>query len=208
MFTCRKQDNTVLTYLNRLYERGKNLEYYTIEAKKMPYDCQEEDWEGLEYRTINLFGEEFVLFKSGVPNKLAKLVIDNNTKYTLRTGEILDLGGGYGLEIKQVDIKGDKVWVEFTKDGEFIEDTIIDLEKCLSTWTLKLDNVEEEENVTVLKIRLLSAFKGDIDAIVQIQGLWLIDYQNAFTIEKGDIFGKFEVDEIGSSYLKFKVNET
>ena len=32
---------------------------------------------------------------------------------------------GYALEAKQVDVDGEKVWLEFSKDGEYVDDEII-----------------------------------------------------------------------------------
>ncbi|WP_235283081.1 S-layer protein domain-containing protein, partial [Methanosarcina mazei] len=42
-------------------------------------------------------------------------VIKFNFPGVVRTGEQLDLGEGYAIEAKQVDVDGEKVWLEFTK---------------------------------------------------------------------------------------------
>ncbi|MDD4497827.1 MAG: S-layer protein domain-containing protein, partial [Methanosarcinaceae archaeon] len=78
------------------------------------------------YSVAGFFAEEFVpVFEDKeVPDNsvLAKLVLDDDEAYTLRTGEELDLGNGYAIEAKQVDVDGKKAWLTFTKDGEFVED--------------------------------------------------------------------------------------
>ena len=47
-----------------------------------------------QYKLINLSGEKYVPLNNNV-GKLAKLVLDSKSVYTLKTGENLDLGGDY-----------------------------------------------------------------------------------------------------------------
>ncbi|AKB28953.1 hypothetical protein MSSIT_2234 [Methanosarcina siciliae T4/M] len=61
---------------------------------------------------IGFGAQKFIPLKPDRADKLAMLVLDSDDKYTLRTGEILDLGEGYILEAKQVDVDGEKVWLE------------------------------------------------------------------------------------------------
>ena len=42
-------------------------------------------------------------------------------------------------------------------------------------------------------------FQGAVDSIAQIEGLWLIDYKNAMTIENDDTFGELEVNLQGTT---------
>ncbi len=187
---------------------GKS-KFHIIKLTPVPFACQNNDWSGQKYKIAKLFdekGEEFVALSAEISNKFSKLVIDNNDKYTIRVGEILDLGEGYALEIKQISSNDDKIWVEFTKDGQFIDDEILDLKNNGSTWDVKLDSIEDEDDILVLKVHFANIFHGNDDNLVQIQGLWLIDYENAFTIERGDEFGDLEVCEIGSSYIRFLNN--
>ncbi|MGB9133076.1 MAG: S-layer protein domain-containing protein, partial [Methanosarcina sp.] len=80
-------------------------------------DYEHEEWGN--YSVLGLFAEKYIPLKDK-PDKLAKLVIDSDDKYTIRTGETLDLGEGYTIEAKQVDVDGEKVWLELSKDGEYV----------------------------------------------------------------------------------------
>ena len=181
---------------------------YTCYVVNSSYEYTDaEDWyeDESEYPIIGFFAEEYVpLLEKDDPlsdckaDKLAKLLLDSDDKYTVTTGESLDLGDGYTLEAKQVDVDGDKVWLEFSKDGEFIDDEVIDVSDGNSstaehTWTVDLDDIEDEDNIVVLKVHVNQVFQGSVDSIAQIEGLWLIDYQNAFTIDDGDEYGELEV---------------
>ena len=94
----------------------KNELVYTTTIGNVDY--QSDDFNGT-YPVLGFFAEEYVPLKSNDASKLAKLVVDSDDKYTLKTGEKVDLGQGYALEAKQVDVDGKKVWLEFTKDGEY-----------------------------------------------------------------------------------------
>lgn len=79
---------------------------------------------------IDLFGEKYVpLHANGDPiwkshvDKLAKLVLDlplEGETYTLKAGEILDLGQGYGLEVKQINIDNKQYKRTLMEDISFI----------------------------------------------------------------------------------------
>ncbi len=161
-------------------------------------------WYNEQNPVIDLFGEKYVpllakgdsIWKSHI-NKLAKLVRDDNEKYTLKTGDMLDLGSGYSLQAKQVDVDGKTVWLEFIRDGEYIDDKIISVaDGSDSTWDVQRDNIQDEDDITVLRIHVNQIFLGAADSIAQIEGIWLIDYADAITLETGDEFGEFTLIKI------------
>ncbi len=158
-------------------------------------------WSNEQYPVIDSFEKDVPLLVNNDPiwkshvNKLAKLILDSKDKYTLRTGEFLDLGESYVIKAKQVDVKGDKVWLEFYKDGEFVDDEIISVGTGTNTWKVKLD-VEDEEDIVVLRVHVEKVFQGAVDSIAQIDGLWLIDYANPMVLKVDDKFGEFTLDNI------------
>ena len=77
---------------------------YNTTIKEVKYNF--ENWG--TYSIIGFFCESYVPLKSNDASKLAKLVLDSDDKYTMRTGETLDLGEGYTLEAKQIDVDGEK----------------------------------------------------------------------------------------------------
>ncbi len=146
-------------------------------------------------RYVPLLENNFPIWQSHV-DKLSKLVLDSDDKYTLKTGEKLDLGNGYSFLAKQVDVDGKKVWLEFDKDGQYVDDKIVSTDTGDHTWTCVLDNIQGVENVPVLKVCVNQVFQGAVDSIAQIKGLWLIDYANAMTLEIGDQFGNLTLTQI------------
>jgi S-layer protein (TIGR01567 family) len=165
-------------------------------------DYQHGEWG--QYPTIDIFGEKHVtlfaknnsIWQSHV-NKLAKLVLDSSGNYYLKVGEKLDLGQGYSLEIKQIDVDGEKVWLEFYEDGQYVDDHIISAGTVSeSTWTCTLDNIEGVNDVPVLKVHVNQVSLVGDDIIVQIDGIWLIDYVNTMTLNIGDQLGEFKLTSI------------
>ena len=118
----------------------------TIGNAKYQYD----DWGN--YSVLGFFADKYIPLKSNSADKLAKLVLDSDDKYTLKTGDSLDLGDGYSLQAKQVDVDGNKVWLEFDKDGEYVDDEIVSTDSGDHIWTCKVDDVQGEDDVPVLKV--------------------------------------------------------
>jgi|GEM_PF-1985728 len=158
-----------------------------------------------QYPVMNLFGEKYVpilnddnpIWKSHV-NKLAKLVLDTDTKYNLKPGDKIDLGDGYTLKAMLVYVDSKKVWLEFEKDGMFVDDLIVSTDSGNGTLNYKLDNVQYENNVPVLKIHVNKIFQGAVDSIAQINGLWLIDYANTTNLKVGDKFKGYTLTKINN----------
>ncbi|AKB31509.1 hypothetical protein MSSIH_0819 [Methanosarcina siciliae HI350] len=159
-------------------------------------------WSGEQYPSIELFGEEYVplleeddqIWEAHV-DKLTRVVIDNESSYNLTGGESLDIGQGYSLQVKQVDVDGEKVWLEFYKGGQYVDDQILSTDSGDNTWNCTLD-IQGINNVTVLKAHVNRITQGTTDSVVQIDGIWLIDYENTTTLQIGDQFGNCTLSEI------------
>jgi S-layer protein (TIGR01567 family) len=168
------------------------------------YECG--SWSNEQYPVIDLFGDEYVPLlannddiREAHVDKLAGLVLDSNETYTLEKGEKLDLGHGYALEARQItdSIDGGKVWLEFTRDRQYVADQNISVDsENNKTWTVVLDNVQGENDIVVMKVHVRQLFVGTEKSIVWINGIWLIDYSNARTLNIGDKFGEFTLEEI------------
>ncbi|MCD4821527.1 MAG: PGF-pre-PGF domain-containing protein [Methanococcoides sp.] len=173
----------------------------TIQEEGLVYETQieqvdfESDALGDTYNVMGFFGDVYVPLKSNTPDKLARLLIDCNEKYILRTGDTLYLGDGYAITPSQIDVDGDKVWMEFSKDGEFIDDHVIEVSAEGATWVFDTD-VAGESDAEVLRVHVTNVFLEDNLAVVE--GIWLIDFQNVMEVKSDDEFGVFEVVEISN----------
>jgi S-layer protein (TIGR01567 family) len=155
---------------------------------------------GYTYPVIGLFGDKYIPTSDDDAGELAKLLIDTDDKYTLRTGSTLELAYGYELTAKDIDVEGDKVYMELSKDGEFIEEKTIDVTVGEATWDYKV-NIGNQEGVIVFRVLITDIFQGQVDSLVVVEGLWLLDYENVLEIECSDEFGELEVDSISDSIV-------
>ncbi|RNI15675.1 PGF-CTERM sorting domain-containing protein [Methanohalophilus sp. RSK] len=153
----------------------------------------------LTFEKIGFMAEEYVPIVEGDASMLSKLLMDDDTSYTIRTGEALELGEGYVLTPQQIDVDGNKVWLELTKDGEFIDDAVIstsNADKEEKTWYVEQEVLGED--VDTLVIHVDEVFQGQVDSLAVIEGIWQIS-DDAMEVEVDDEFGKMIVDEDGGS---------
>ena len=181
---------------------------YQTQIQPVAYEYENASVGWGTYPVIGFFGDKYIPLKLTDASKLVKLVLDSDDKYTIRIGETLDLGQGYSLEAKQVDAAGEKVWLQFSKDGKYVDDEIISVaNNTQSTWEVELDGIQGEDDVVVLKIHVNQVFQDAVGSIVQIEGVWLIDYANAMTIESDDKFGKLNNVNINGTTLSISNKE-
>jgi S-layer protein (TIGR01567 family) len=134
------------------------------------------------YPMLPLYGKVYVPLASDRANKLAELLLDNDDRFTLYLNESLELGSGYALKLKQIDESGNKVVLEFLKDGYPVTSQALDLsvgDPFYATWNLYVDGIEGENDVLVFKVHVNQVFDAGENSFIEIEGLWLIDYANA-----------------------------
>ena len=166
-----------------------------------------------QYKVIDLFGKPYIPLQKkdstiSKDEKLAHLLCDNNDKFTLNIGESLDLGYGYSLIAKQIDTDGNKVWFELLKDGEFIDNSIVSINTNDTSWILE-KNICGEKDVVIFRVHVNQVFQGTESSIVEIKGLWLIDFNelNILTLSIDQSFGKFSYKGMVNGSLIFKSND-
>jgi S-layer protein (TIGR01567 family) len=188
--TGRTIDEADLVYTSTIQQTD-----YTGDFADEPTDSDE-----TTFPIIGIFAQEYVATSDSDAGELVKLLVDSDDKYTLRTGSALELVEGYELTAKQIDVDGNKVWMELSKDGEFIEDEVIDVSNGEATWNYDVD-VGDQTDVIVFRVLITDVFQGQVDSLAVVEGIWLIDYENILTIETSDEFGELEVDSVSDSIV-------
>ena len=107
----------------------KNLQY---ETKPIKTDFEYGDWGS--YQVIGFMAERYFAGyteNSSFANddisvisegQLSKVLIDSDDRKSLYTGSSLILEEGYSLNIVEVDVNGDTVWVQLEKDGNVVDE--------------------------------------------------------------------------------------
>ena len=162
----------------------------------------------VDFQLIGYFGDEYVPIIEYRSNKLSKLLMDDKESHTIRTGQALELGEGYALTPKQIDVDGEKVWLELTKNGEFVDDQVIvgtSPATSANIWVYDQD-IAGETDVVTLKIFVKQVFQGIIDEIVVIDGIWQIS-DSVMEVNPGDEVGKLEVTSVGAASITMDNND-
>ncbi|WP_445475117.1 S-layer protein domain-containing protein [Methanococcoides methylutens] len=171
---------------------GEDELIYTTDIQEVGYAY--DGWDGETFDKMGFLAEEFVPV-NGEPALLSKLILDDDEKYTMRVGQTLDLGEGFALTPKQIDVDGEKVWLELTKDGEFLDDDVFSTVNNVdnSSWDYEAD-IEDEDDVVVMRVHVNEVFQGQVDSLAIIEGIWLMN-DEAMEIENEDTFGDLEVTD-------------
>ncbi len=82
---------------------------------------------------------------------------------TLATNEVWDIGGGFALTPKQIDVDGEKVWLSFTKDGKEYDSQVISVGDAYTFTDYK------NEDVPVILCYVVCVFRGAESNLVQIK---------------------------------------
>ena len=157
------------------------------------------------YSKLGLFAEEYFAVDDDV-DTLSEILMDDDNSRTMRTGEALELGEGYALTPQQIDVDGNKVWLELTKDGEFVKDKIIstsgNASQANKTWFYDQD-VADTEDVVTLMVHIDEVFQGQVDSLCVIKGVFQIS-DEALEIESDDEFGELEVTSVANPSIVMK----
>ena len=197
-------------------DKGK-LEYWTIPST---VGYAHDGWDAnKEYWVVGLFGQYYVPFNlksSGTPTlkaeKLSKLVLDSNDKYVLSVGQTLDLGEGYSISVQQIDVNGNKAYLQFFKDGQEVDSGIVNTNYTGSgandskTWEIT-KSLLGEKDVQVLRVHVVQVFQGTQSSLVEIKGIWLMDYQNVRELKTSDSFGSLDFKSSSGGVLSFESNK-
>jgi len=131
--------------------------------------------------------------------QLSKILIDSDDKKSLYTGSSLILEEGYSLNIVEVDVSGDKVWVQLEKDGDVVDDGFLSSDSDY-VYETELGDVED---VPLIAVHLAQIFSGTETNAVFVEGIFQVS-DKYVQIENGDRFGKMEISSTSSSGITMK----
>ncbi len=145
---------------------------------------------------IEFWMGEMYVAANGKPDKLAKPLVEFNSTdtKTLMTGEPWDLGGGFVLEAKQIDLEGNKVWMAIEKNGIELDNEVIgtggsDLQDRVYTYAPDLAG---ENDAPIFSCYVSEIFRGTDSNIVRVKYVFLID-NDILQISAGEYYGNMQV---------------
>ncbi|MDD4498543.1 MAG: S-layer protein domain-containing protein, partial [Methanosarcinaceae archaeon] len=171
------------------------------------------------YTLLPWLGEKYVAI-DGDATTITKLLLEQGSDdiQTLKMGESWDLGAGYSLECRQVDVDGNKVWLALLKDGEELDTAILDTdtgENSDSRAFIATADFADQDDAVYFVTYADQVFQSATDSIVKLKYTWLIDKEEVLTIDTDFTLGDFECtvaesDEIvlkNSNAISLKVDD-
>ncbi|ADI74836.1 S-layer-related duplication domain protein [Methanohalobium evestigatum Z-7303] len=129
--------------------------------------------------------------------QLSKVLIDSEEQKSIYTGSSLILEEGYTLNINEVDVNGDNVFIELRKGGELMEQDII---SSGEEYVYEKD-LGSTDDVPIIAVHFSEIFRGQETNAVFVDGIFQISDEYT-EIENGDSYGKMEIDNIDSNRIK------
>lgn len=109
-------------------------------------------------------------------NQLLKILIDKDEELTVTSSVPYALEDGYQLAIKFIEIDGNRVYLELTKDGSVVDTKFISPSKDGATMKDKTyyykKNIGNSKDVIVIAVHFKNAFRGSDQDLATIDGIW------------------------------------
>lgn len=190
---------------------GRSIDDETLVYSTSPalVKFEHEDWGS--YEVIGFMAEKYF---AGYPddtfgnsksvsvlsdNVLAKVLIDDDNKKSMFTGSSLTLDEGYSLNIAEVDVNGDTVWVQLKKDGNVVDEDFLNSNSDYVYET----GLGGAEDLPLIAVHLDQIFSGTETNAVFIEGVFQIS-EDYVELSQGDSFGEMELSTISSSGIRMK----
>ena len=138
------------------------------------------------------FTDEFSVIAE---EELRKVLIDDDEEYTVRSGATFPLDEGYELRIKEVDLDGNKVFLSITKDGDEVDNKVVEPGSTVKSSTFAYDEEIGSEDVPIIAVHIQSVFRGREEDLATIDGIFQVSDEPA-VIEEGERYGKMEIDSV------------
>ncbi len=194
-------------------EIGRNIKEGNIEYSTKPTETDFEYNSWGSYQIIGFMAEKYFagyaednvtvngiddvsLINDGV---LAKILIDSDDKESAYSGDSFELEDGYSLNIVEVDVNGESVWVQLEKDGDVVDDNFI---SSGQDYVYETD-IGEAEDVPIIIVHFGTVFAGTETSAVFIQGIFQVS-DTYLELANGDTYGEMEVTSLSSSEIKME----
>jgi predicted RNA-binding protein len=116
------------------------------------------------------------------------VIVNNSHNMTTTGGTSLKLGDGYELAIKSVDIDGNKVYVELSRNEVVVDSAvIITSQKVDDIYTFAKD-IGNAKDVEVIKVHFKNAFRGANQNLATVDQIWQVSDTDSSLVVINDSF--------------------
>ena len=135
--------------------------------------------------------------------QLSKVLIDNDDEESVFSGSALVLQEGYQLNIVEVDVNGDSVYVTLTKDGDELDSGVV---SGGSEYIYETD-LGDSDDVALIIVHFNEIFSGRESNAVFVEGVFQIS-EDYLELENGDSYGDMKITGIGPDSIEMQNDGT
>ncbi|MCC7576054.1 MAG: S-layer protein [Methanomethylovorans sp.] len=128
--------------------------------------------------------------------QLAKVLINDDDQKSLFTGSSLVLREGYVLEITEIDLNGNKVFVTLKKNGVQVDSTVIASNQDYIYKT----RVGSTDDFPLIVVHLDNIFRGTETNAVFVKGVFQVS-DDYISVEGGDNYGRMRVRTVSDEQI-------
>ncbi len=145
------------------------------------------------YLDTTKFTKENSVISDGI---LSKILVDDDNKKSLYAGSSLILEEGYALNIVEVDVNGNNVYVTLTKDGSHVDETIV---KNDGTYVYETE-LGNSDKIPIIAVHFGNIFQGTEASAIFINAIFQIS-DEYITIESGDTYGVMKLKTVSDERI-------
>jgi len=145
------------------------------------------------YSDNTAFTRDVSLISDG---QLAKVLINDDDQKSLFTGSSLVLREGYVLEITEIDLNGNKVFVTLKKNGVQVDSTVIASNQDYIYKT----RVGSTDDFPLIVVHLDNIFRGTETNAVFVKGVFQVS-DDYISVEGGDNYGRMRVRTVSDEQI-------
>ncbi|WP_094226822.1 S-layer protein domain-containing protein [Methanolobus psychrotolerans] len=203
-------ENMTISNIDRSLASG-DIVYQT---KPVETDFEHSDWG--KYQVIGFMAEKYFAAYTSSTNinnvdrvsmmssgQLSKILIDDDEKESVYAGSSLTLKDGYALNIVEVDVNGNSVFVTLTKDGDQLDSDVI---SGGDDYVYKTD-LGDADGVVLIAVHFGNIFSGQETSAVFVQGIFQIS-DNYLELDDGESFGSMEITSISDELIEMENDGT
>ena len=144
--------------------------------------------------------EEVSMMSAG---QLSKILIDDDEEESVYAGSSLELKEGYSLNVVEVDVNGESVFVTLTKDGDELDSSVI---ASGDDYVYKED-LGDADDVVIVAVHFDDVFSGTETNAVFVQGIFQIS-DDYLELDGGESFGEMEITSISEDLIEMENEDT
>ncbi|ATU08847.1 S-layer protein domain-containing protein [Methanohalophilus portucalensis] len=149
---------------------------------------------GFENTDTSIIDYDLSLISEGI---LTKVLIDTDDDESVYSESSLILEEGYSINIEKINVSGDRVWINLSKNGVEVDNSSLSSE---DTFVYKKD-FGSVVDIPIITIHVDDIFSGTETNAVFIDGIFQIS-EDYVKIDEGDKYGEMEIDDVTSSKIE------